>query len=148
MPIALAALAIAAAGAVTSTVGGIQQGKAQKSMERMKARQQAIEAARERTKQIRAARQQRAQILQAGANQGAGDSSSVQAGAAGAISQAFQNIGDINRQESAGKAMSAGRQDILNAQGVQTVGAGMTQLGGALFGNSEEIGDIFGIKST
>jgi len=145
--LAIASLALSAIGTGTSILGGLKEGAAQKSAEKMRAGQLRIETARERTRQIRAGRAARAQVLQQGANTGASESSSVATGAAGAMSQAYSNIVGLNQQESAGIGQSAIRQDIIDARGIQTLGQGMTQLGGAIFNNQDELADIFGIKN-
>lgn len=141
--IALAAMAI---GAAISAYGQVQEGAANKKLGEARAQQSKIEAARERTRQIRAARVARAQVVQAGSDQGVSDSSGVKAGAAGAMTQAFNNIQGINYQESGGKAISVGQQGIINARGVQSAGQGLAALGGTISNNKDELNDIFGVK--
>lgn len=145
-PFSIVALALAIAGTGTATVGAIKAGDAKKKAERLAAANASIEASRERTKQIRQARIRRAEILQAGANAGVSESSSVKAGAAGAMGAAFTNIGEINSQESAAKGQSAMRQGIIDAEGISNLGSGITSLGGTIFAGADELNDIFGIK--
>lgn len=142
MPFFLATMAV---GIAVGTAGKLQEGKARKSAEKVQAAGQRIQAQKERTRQIRESRKQRAAILQAGESQGVSGSSSVVSGAAGATSQAFQNIGIINDDEARGLAASNARQSIINAQGVQTLGEGITAFGAMGMNNKAEVQDIFGI---
>lgn len=144
----IAAISLAVAGTATATYGGIKQGQAAKEEERQRANLEKLRAKRERVQQIRQARIQRAEILQAGANSGAGESSSVQTGAAGTYAQAFSNISYINSQEAIGRGISEARQDQINAQGLQTLGKGMQDLGGIIFANAQDINDIFSLSGS
>ena len=86
-------LGLSAIGQGVGFMGAMGQEKAQRKAESAQAAGQAIQAQRERYKQIRDARAKSAMILQAGVNQGAAGSSSVQSGAAGVNQEAFGNIG-------------------------------------------------------
>lgn len=143
MPIALIALAAIAVGTGISTYAGVEGAKAARKVSEARSKGESIRAARERTKQIREGRIKQAQILQAGANVGAGESSSVQSGAAGAMQSAFGNIQFINQQESIGKSITTAQQGVYRAQGVGAIGAGISDIGGAVFNNRQELGDIF-----
>lgn len=141
--IPIAALALTAIGTGVSVYGAMEQGAAQQKQERAQSRLQSIRAARERTSQIREARIRRAEIIQAGANQGASESSSVASGAGNVRQQSFSNIQYINQQEGMGIAISKARQEQINAQGISTLGQGIAAVGGTVFNNREEIGSIF-----
>lgn len=127
-------LAIMAVGMAVSAYGQIKQGQMAKQAERVKAAAASVRAARERTQQVREARVRKAEILQAGANSGASESSSVQSGAAGAFAKAYGNIEFINQEESSGKALSIANQGIINAQGISAIGQGIESIGGAVTG--------------
>lgn len=139
----VAALALAVAGTATSTYTTIQAGNTRKKAEQMKARQANIAAARERTQQIREARIKRAGIQQAAINQGAADSSSAITGASGVLSQAYGNNQYITDQAMQGEAISNLNQKAENQLGNAAIGQGVAQLGGTIFGNKDEITDIF-----
>lgn len=124
----IALIGAAGIGTGVAVHGQSQQLKAAKRGEEAKARLEAIRTKRERTQQIREARIRRAEILQQGANAGVSESSSVQSGASGVYGQAFSNIQYLNQQESAGKAISSARQDEINAQGIQALGKGITDI--------------------
>ncbi len=142
-PISAAALTLSAGGFVGKIIGGIQQNKAMKQEENQRANLEKLRAKRERVQQIRQARVQRAEILQAGANSGASESSSVQSGAAGVYAQAFSNISYINQQESIGQGIHNARQSQIDAQGTIMLGQGMQDIGGAIFANKQNIHDVF-----
>lgn len=135
-------LGLAIVGTTVSVVGSLEQGAAQKKAERARQRLQQVSAQRERTQQIRQARIKRAQIAQSGTNSGAGESSAVEGGMAGVQSQALQNIGFIGRQVNAGEEISRANQDLINAQGISSLGGGITDIGGTIFSNRAELNDI------
>lgn len=123
-------VALAVAGAGVSVYGGMQQASAQKEAEQAQSRMESLKAARERTQQIRNANTARAGILQAGANQGAAGSSSVATGASGVTSEAMGNIQQIGYEEQTGLAISRAKQKQVNAQGLETLGSGITEMAG------------------
>ena len=127
MTMAYVAVATAVVGVGMGAYGTIEGTKAAKEAQRAQSAMDSLTAARERTKQIRQARKERGKITAAGANQGVGGSSSVRAGGAGAFSQAFQNIGFINMQESGGKLVSAAQQRGINARGISDLGGSLVQ---------------------
>lgn len=137
------ALAAVAIGTAVSAYGSIQQGNNQKKMARAQQQQQQLQVARERTQQVREARIKMAQIQSTAENQGAGSSSGAIGGAESVISQQNTNLTYINNQEALGNKISDAQQGIINAQGVQTVGAGIAKLGGTVFDNKDEIKSIF-----
>lgn len=143
--VSLLALALTAIGTGVSTAGALSANRTRKRAAEMQAQNQSMEAARERTKQVRYGRARRAEILQAGANAGVGDSSSVQAGASGAMAKAYQNIQTINFQEAEGKLNSSFQQDLIDAKGMQELGKGISDLGSVVGQNSKEIGSAFGV---
>lgn len=132
-------LAIAGAGLVTSVAGSIAGGEAQKKAQQAQSNMENLQAARERTQQIRDSNTQAARITQGAVNQGAGDSSSAVAGAANAGTQAMSNIQYIGYQQQTGLAISAAKQQEVNAQGISAIGNGLTQLGGSVFDNRKEL---------
>jgi hypothetical protein len=138
----IASLALAGIGAAVSAAGSINQGNAQKKAQTFQMRQQEIRAQQERTQAIREARIKRASIVQAGENQGAGESSSVAGGAASVDTQLSGNLSFINEQVRAGQEISKAQQDMANAQGISAVGAGISSLGGSIFNNRDEVTDI------
>lgn len=139
----IAGAALVVAGTGVQVAGSLMAQGAQKKATQAQAGMQQVQAARERYQQIRQARIARANIVQEGENQGAGGSSSVISGAAGVMNQAYGNIGYINDQAVTGKIVSRAKQDMINAQGIQTIGSGISSLGGSVFQNSKELNDIF-----
>jgi 3-keto-L-gulonate-6-phosphate decarboxylase len=140
--------ATAAVGAGVSAIGQLKQGKARKDAESARAGLDQIKAHRERTQQIRAARIRAAEIAQTGENQGAGGSSSVAGGISSVQGQQFSNLQFIGAQESAGKAFSTAQQEMADAKGVQTLGTGISAIGGTIFKNRQEVSDIFSGDTT
>lgn len=146
-PVTAIALTAMVIGTGVSTYSSVEASSNAKKAEQMKQRQAEVAAQRERTQQIRQARIKRAQILQSAANQGASDSSSAVSGASGVMSQAYGNIQYINDQEMLGKSVSSAQQKIYDNQGDAALGQGISAIGGTVFANRDEIGDIFGSKT-
>lgn len=146
--LAIAGLALAAVGTGVSVVGSIESGNAQKKAEKARAQMEAIKAARERTQQVREARVKAAAAQVNAENQGAGESSSAVTGQSGIFNQASQNISFIDQQVQSGEAISRATQQNIDAQGLETLGAGVAKVGGSIFSGREEISgigkDIFG----
>lgn len=137
------ALAAVAIGTAVSAYGAIEQGNNQKKMARAQQQQQQLQAARERTQQVREARIKMAQIQSTAESQGAGGSSGAIGGAESVVSQANTNLTYINNQEELGNKISDAQQGIINAQGIQAVGSGISKIGGTVFDNKDEIASIF-----
>lgn len=142
-PLTIAAVGMAAVGAGTSVVGGLQGAAAAKSAAQANSRMESLKAARERTTQIRNARAARAEIQQKGANQNA-TGSSVTTGASGVSMQAAGNIQYLGYEEQTGQALSTARQKELDAEGVKAIGGGISDMAGTIFQNRKEIGGLFG----
>lgn len=141
-------LAVMAVGAGAQIYGAVSGAAAQKEGMQAQQRMENLKAARERTQQVRNARAARAEIQQRGANQGAGMSSSVITGASGVSMEAAQNIQYTGYEQQTGQAMSLARQKQLNAEGVSSIGSGISEVAGTVFNNRKELFDgedsIFG----
>lgn len=141
-------IGIEAVGAIVGTVGAVSGMMSQQREAKARQRQSDLEAQNARLDQVRQARIARARIIQSGANQGAGESSSVTTGASGATSQADSNIQYINDQVSVNTAIQSAQRQQINAQGLQALGNGITNIGSTVFGNDKFIEkkakDIFG----
>jgi len=141
--LAVVGLAAALVGTGVSAYGQMQQGKAAHDAAAAQARMEEVRAAKERTQQIREGRIKRAQIEQAAATTGTGMSSSATTGASGVTAQAYGNIQFINDQASIGKSISTAQQKGIDAAGISSLGQGIAQVGGSIFGNREELSSIF-----
>lgn len=141
-------IGIMAAGTIISAVGSVNGVMSQQREQRAKQRQADLQAQNARLDQVRQGRIARARIVQAGANQGAGESSSVTTGASGATNQADSNIQYINDQQNVNNAILSAQRGQVNAQGLQALGNGITNIGGTIFSNDRFIDkkakDIFG----
>lgn len=111
-----------------SVFQGIQGMQDQKKVLEAQQRFQDIQAQRERLQQVRTARDQSARITQQGVNQGAGGSSSVQTGAAGALGQAYGNIGYINQTQRASQQITSAREQVVQDQGMADLFGGITDV--------------------
>ena len=141
--LAVVGLASALVGTGISAYGQMQQGKAAHDAAAAQARMEEVRAAKERTQQIREGRVKRAQIEQAAANTGTGESSSAITGASGVQAQTFGNIQFVNDQVGIGKSISTAQQKGIDAAGISSLGQGIAQVGGSIFGNRAELSDIF-----
>jgi len=141
--LAIIGLGLAAGGTVVSTIGALQNQAAMARAERANRRAQEIASARERTKQVREARITAARIAQSAIAQGVQESSGAKGGLFSLQSQRNANLSYINQQELISQALSKARQQQINSQGLVTLGEGTAKIGGTIFGNREEINDIF-----
>lgn len=148
LTIAIIGASIAAIGTGVSVAGSIESGHAQKKAEQARSQMQAIQAARERTQQVREARIKTAAVQAVAENQGAGGTSAAIGGQMAIQGQLGQNVSFIDQQVQAGEAISRANQQNINAQGLETLGAGAAKIGGSIFSGREEISavkkDIFG----
>lgn len=124
-----------AGGSMLGQIGaGITGMQDQKKVMEAQQRFQDIQAQHERLQQVRAARVQAAHITQQGVNQGAGGSSSVQTGAAGAFGEAFGNISYINQTQRASQQITSAREQVVQDQGMADLFGGVTEIGKTIMG--------------
>lgn len=147
---AIIAAGAAVVGAGAAVVGTVNTAKAQKKANKAAKQQYAYErqiqqnnAVRQRRDAIRAGRMASANVLQTSVNTG-GDSSSAALGSLGSIqSQLDSNLSFLDTQNTlatkAGDQSEIARAANANAQ----KWSGITQLGMAIFNNSDEIGAKF-----
>lgn len=132
------------AGTATSIVGGVMGMNAQKEEVRARQRQQDLQAQQARLQQIRAARVQRANIVQGAASSGTGESSSAITGESGVVAKEEGNIQNIDDQQHIGQVIESAQMQQIQAKGIQSIGQGMTSVGGTIGDNKDAIQNIFG----
>lgn len=141
-------IGLMAAGTLISGIGAINGASEQRKQLRAQQRMEDVRDQQQRLEQVRQANTKRAQILQAGANQGAGDSSSVTTGASGVTASEEQNINFIDKQAHINGIITQAQNGLINDNGIQQLGGGITSLGGTIFGNDKyiegKINSIFG----
>lgn len=145
-------IGIMAAGTLLQTGGAIMGAGAQAKENKARQSQADLEAQNQTLQQVRQARIKRAQIIQSGANAGVGGSSSVVGGAFDVQTTANQNVGYIGTQQSINSNILKAQQEQTNAAGLSNLGAGITNVGGTVFGHDQfiskktgiPVGDIFG----
>lgn len=156
--VAVAGLALGAAGAIGQYASSRQQQRAQERMARLQEQQNELaqrramlEAARKRRALIRQTQIARADALSAGANQGALGSSGVEGGMASVAGQGAFNVSGVNQGVQFGQAlyslgtqMSAANAAAASAASRAASFGGLSSLGGALVTNSQTIGQIVG----
>lgn len=121
-----AGTAVSAFGAVKSMDAQQRQIKAQQAMSNLSTQQQRLE-------QVRQGRIKQAGILQMGANQGAGESSSVTTGASGVQGQVESNVQNLNAQQGLATNIFDAQRSEVQGQGIQQIGSSIKGLGNTLF---------------
>jgi len=126
---------IGGVGAVGSLYSARKARKQQKRAMQIQQKSAKLASARQAVQQIRQSQIARAQILQAGENQGVGESSGVLGGAGSATSQAGGNIGFANQlfglQQSAQRLMQSANTWSGRASGIAQISNFGMQLAGA-----------------
>lgn len=148
MPVAAIGIGLAAIGTVASVVGGIEGASAASRAAKAREQQQAIQAQQQRMEQVRQARIKAAAITAAANNQGVSDSSGAMGGEQGINANLAANTSFIDQQVQAGMALSKAQNAQASAQGVESIGSGISKIGGTVFNNRNEISsaynDVFG----
>lgn len=127
------------AGTLISAGGQMAGANAAAKQRQAQQRQADMEAQQKKLEQVRQARVARANIVQAGENQGAGGSSSVQGGAMGVTAQAEQNIQYLGDQQNINQAIAHAQTQEANAAGLSNLGSGIASFGGTIFNHSDYI---------
>lgn len=134
--VAAVGVAISAYGTVTQMEASKKAAKASRAAADAQRKQEEVAQQRERLKQVREARQQAAIALQAGTNQGAGDSSAIAGGVGSIKTQAGSNLAYINSQTALGNdlynqnvTIRTANRESQTAQGWSNFGSAVTSVG-------------------
>lgn len=133
-----------------ATVGGtlMQAGAAkdaaaeQKRQESIREVQMQVDANRQRRQIIRQSMVARAEALSTSTAQGAGSSSGLAGGLAQNTAESGQGVLGVNQALESGSAIFASNRRLADAQTRQSMGAGISSLGGALVSSAPQIGRL------
>ncbi len=137
--IALAGLAISAAGVGTSIIGGIMQTGAQKRAEDAREKQMNLDAARQRREVARNAIIARSVALSNATNQGASQGSGLPGGYGQISGEAGRQTVAIDQNQAIGSDLFAANRAYYSASGITGFGSGLSSLGGAIMNNAGTI---------
>lgn len=135
-------IAASVAGTAVSYMGQRSAVKASERAEAIRKRQMDLEAQRERRSAVRQSILARAQTLTAGTQMGAGAGSGVAGGLGSLSSQLAGNIRNINQGQQLGTQMFGANADMARGQGMASMGAGISSLGGTLVNNAGTFGRV------
>lgn len=131
--------AMSLVGTVSGVIGSFMQYSASMKAEKARERQMELEARRARREQVRQAQVHSATAVAAATNQGAGATSALSGGIAQVRGAADRNIQAVNQDEQLShKVFAANRQYAFGGM-ISSLGAGISNLGGAFTTNSEEL---------
>jgi hypothetical protein len=144
--IALAGLAIGAAGTAVSVVGQQAQAAASATAEKARKMQMNLDASRRRRESIREAIIAKGLAVNTAEGQGAGEGTGLQGGLAQISGQRNRNIGDTNQNVTLGNKIFDA--NVASAQAGATVafGQGAQQIGGTLMNNNVKLSQISGAR--
>lgn len=140
--IAVAGLAISAAGAVGQANAKKDASKASREAEDIRRREMELENRRRMTQLIRTAATARAQSIASASARGATFSSLAEGGLGSIQSQAGANVNAQAENVSLGREMFAANSSLAEAQGEAALYGSVQDFGKTLFTNSEKLGNI------
>lgn len=135
-------LGLSAVGTFTQMQAAKKQEAASRRAEALREKQMQLETARQRRGVIRQALRARSAGLIAGSEQGASAGSGVAGALGGVTSQATSNLQGLNQSMELGQGMFKANADMAGAASMASFGAGLGSLGGAIFSNSQTLGNI------
>jgi hypothetical protein len=138
--LAVAGLALAAAGTGTQFVAQQKQAKASKRSAKEQEKLNAATAARQRRRAIRESRIARGRALNVGAQVGASESSGLSGGLSGISSQLGSNLGFNLMTEGSQQEISRLGRKQASAASLGAIGGGIAGIGGSLFSGASAFG--------
>lgn len=140
--IAAVGLGLAAGGVATSTVAQMEASQQAKKAEKVRQAQMELSAQRQRRQAIRESVVARSQALAAATAQGAQFGSGLEGGRSQITSEAGHNVNNINNSALLGRQLFRANARQQSAQGIASLGNGISSLGGALVQNSQTLGRV------
>lgn len=140
--IAAVGLGLSAAGTAAQVIQQQEVTKQSKKAEGLRKAQVELDAARKRRQEIRRLLQERGRVINAGAVQGALDSSPVIGGAGSAVSNAGSNIEAIDQAQGISNKLFETNERISDARGRSAIGQGLQSFGSSLVQNQSAAGRV------
>lgn len=135
-------LGLSAVGTFTQMNAAKKQAAASQRAEALREKQMNLENQRQRRGVIRQALRARSAGLIVGSEQGASAGSGVAGALAGVTAGAASNMQGLQQSYELGQGMFQANSQIAQAGAQASFGAGLSSLGGAIFSNSQTLGNI------